>query len=126
MQENTEDKMFQQLLGDYAAPAEDNGFSDLVLSSLPQPRNTRLIKSVMVGGAGAIGAVIASAKLPALWAYVSGVKLPALPTVETPTVNMDVLANSSLLSSPYAPALLGVIVLSALWMGQVVIFGDDV
>ena len=126
MHEDTEDKMFQQLLGDYAAPADDNGFSDLVLASLPQARNTKLIKSVMVGGAGAIGAVIASAKLPALWAYVSVVKLPALPAIETPAVNMDVLANSSLLSSPYAPALLGVIVLSALWIGQVLIFRDDV
>lgn len=125
MQDNTEDKMFKTLLADYAAPTDDNGFSDFVLANLPKPRNTKLIKSVMVGGAGALGALIASAKLPALWAYVSGVTMPALPAVETPTMDITAITNSSLMNSSYAPVILGLGLLLVLWMGQTLLFGDD-
>lgn len=113
-------------MGDYAAPAEDNGFSDHVLANLPKPRDARRLKSVLVGGAGALGAVIASAKVPALWSYMSGFNLPAFPVVETPAVDMSALANSSLVASPYAPFLLGMFVLLVLWTGQSLLFGDDV
>ena len=126
MQENTEDKMFQQLLGDYAAPADDNGFSDRVLASLPKARNTKLIKSVMVGGAGALGAAIASAKLPALWSYVIGAKIPTLPKVETPSVDISIISNYGLMNSSYGPVILGLGILLVLWMGQTLLFGDDV
>lgn len=126
MQEDTEEKMFNELLSDYAAPAEDNGFSDFVLAALPRPKNHQRLKSLMVGGAGALGAVIAVSQLQGLWTYASGVKIPKLPAIEAPSVEVGAFANSALMSSAYAPILLGLGLLLVLWIGQTLIFGDDV
>jgi len=122
MQENTEDKMFAELLSDYAKPAEDNGFSQFVLASMPRPQNQQRLKSIMVGGAGVLGAAIAATQLNGLLGVL---KALTLPTLKTPTVDMTPLANSSLMGSSYAPVFLGLSVVVALWMAQTLIFGDD-
>ena len=122
MQENTEDKMFAELLSDYAKPAEDNGFSQFVLASMPRPQSQQRLKSLMVGCAGALGATIAATQLNGLLGFVEALTLP---TLKAPTVDMSVLANSSLMGSSYAPVFLGLGLLMALWITQALIFGDD-
>ncbi|RZV43814.1 MAG: hypothetical protein EX271_03115 [Acidimicrobiales bacterium] len=126
MQEDTEEKMFKDLLSDYAQPAKDNGFSEFVLATLPQPQSHKRLKSFMVGGAGALGGVIALTQLKGLWTYASGVKIPKLPAIETPSMEIGTLANSSLMSSSYGPLILGLGMLLTLWIAQVLIFGDGV
>ena len=121
MQENTEDKMFAELLSDYAEPAEDNGFSQFVLASLPRPQSQQRLKSLLVGGAGALGAAIAATQLKGLLSFTKGLTIP---TLEAPTVDMTALANSSLMGSTYAPVFLGLGLLTALWIAQTLIFGD--
>jgi len=122
MQENTEDKMFAELLSDYAEPAQDNGFSEFVLASLPRPQNQQRLKSILVGGAGALGAAIAATQLKGLIGFVQALSMP---TLKAPTVDMTSLANSSLMGSSYAPVFLGIGLLVAVWMAQTLIFGED-
>lgn len=119
MHEDTEDKMFKDLLSDYAAPADDNGFSDHVLASFEaRPDHSRL-KMLMVGGAGLVGAAIAGLQLPGLWNYVSGFKVPTLQPVSAPAV------DTSLLSSTYGMAIAGMVLLLLLWVGNNILFGED-
>ena len=122
MQENTEDKMFAELLSDYARPATDNGFSEFVLASMPRSQSQKRLKSLLVGGAGALGAAIAATQMKGLIGLVQAVNLP---TLKTPSVDMTSLANSSLMSSAYAPVFLGLGLLVALWMAQNLLLGDD-
>ena len=46
VQDDTENEMFKDLLGDYAAPAEDAGFSDIVMASLPGEKKSKHFKSL--------------------------------------------------------------------------------
>jgi len=119
MHEDTENKMFKDLLSDYAAPAADNGFSEEVLAGLEaQPDHSRL-KTRLVGGAGLIGAVIAGMQLPGLWNYLSGMSVPNVQPLSTPQV------NTGLFSTSYGMAAVGIILLLGFWIANNVLFGED-
>gem|GEM_PF-2801532 len=123
MQDPIEDKQFQDLLGDYAAPVSDDGFSAYVMAQLPSSsanlQNTENLRRRFIGGGAIMGAVIAATQLPALVKLISklnvpDVSMPALASVDT----------SPFLTSPAmvvaALALMGVI-----WLSSTFIFGDQ-
>ena len=119
MHEDTEDKMFKDLLSDYAAPTADNGFSEKVMANLePRPDHTRL-KALMVGGAGLIGAVIAGLQLPGFWNYLTGISVPDIQPLPTAQI------ETGLLSTSYGMAAVGIILLLGFWVGNNVLFGED-
>ncbi len=82
MIDDTENNEFTELLSGYAAPVEDDGFSAHVLTQAQTPRNTAqktvLVKSIMVGGAALLAALIAVPQMAGLQHLISGIKLPEI------------------------------------------------
>ena len=75
------DKLFQDLLADYAAPVEDDGFTQKLLENVEaETKRVERIRRVSIYGACFTGGVIAAAQLPALVAMAGGLRL-ALPAV---------------------------------------------
>lgn len=125
MHDNSEDKMFKDLLGDYAAPADDDGFSAALLANLPAEPNPARIKSLLVGSAAAVGGAIAMMQVPALWTYLKGVSVPKLPTPSAPAIDFSALDSTGLMSSSYGIWVFTLGALMALWIGKSVLLGDD-
>jgi len=66
--QNPEDKIFKTLLSDYAAPVEDEGFTQsLMLSIEKSERHAPKWRRGVIAGAWAIGGLIAAIQLPALF-----------------------------------------------------------
>jgi hypothetical protein len=119
MQDDFEDKMFKELLGDYTKPAADDGFSEYVLANLEaQPNHSRL-KTILVGGAGVIGAAIAGLQLPGLWHYLTGLKVPAIQPIAAPQV------DAGMFSSTYGMMVFAMIAVLMFWVGNNILFGED-
>ncbi len=125
MQDDTENNMFKDLLGDYAEPSQDNGFSDLVMASLPGAKTSNHLKSLIVGGAGALGAVIAGSQLPGLWNYVTGVNVPNLENLPNISEIQAPAFSLPMLDTSYGMVTALMIGLTVLWLGQSLMFGDD-
>jgi hypothetical protein len=131
MHDNAEDRMFKDLLGDYAAPMDDNGFSANVLAKLETTVDvTRMarIKSAMVGSAAIVGTAFAGLQLPALWRFVSGLSVPTLDVPKINGASLEPIRTSaldfSIFSSSYGlgVAALGIVML--LWIGNNLLFSD--
>ena len=76
------DKLFQDMLADYAAPVEDDGFTQNLVENIEaEAKRVERIRRVSIYGACFTGGVIAAAQLPALAAMAGSLKLalPAMP-----------------------------------------------
>ena len=82
MMQNPDDNLFQDLLADYAAPVEDDGFTQNLLENIQaEAKRVERIRRVSIYGACFAGGVIAAAQLPALATMAGNIKLamPAVP-----------------------------------------------
>jgi len=83
MMQNPDDNLFKNLLSDYAAPLEDDGFTQAVMRSANiSARHVDNFRRAMIGGACFIGGVIAATQLPALMGLIGKVDV-ALPAAST-------------------------------------------
>lgn len=100
MVDNTENNEFRELLSDYAAPIDDDGFSDHVLMQAHSPQNTGAIKNLMVGLAALLATFTAVPQLGKLIHLLGGVQLPelALPTNILESASMPNLTIFALLA----------------------------
>jgi len=83
------DAAFKDLLKDYAAPSQDNGFSERVLQDIQrqEKRNSFPWRKTCLSLAAFTGGLIAAKQLPALS------KLGGQATALTPTANMGAFLN---------------------------------
>ncbi len=127
MQDPIEDKQFENLLSDYAAPVDDAGFSARVMAQLPAEQNsahnttkTRAqLRSTFIGGGATLGGAIAATQVPALAKLLGKVKLP---DINTPAMSS---IDTSIMSTSYGLAAIALLVMGALWLGSTFIFGDQ-
>jgi len=100
MVDDTENNEFRELLSDYAAPINDDGFSDHVLMQAHAPRNTGAIKNLMVGMATLLAAFTAIPQLGKLKQLLGGIKLPelALPANVLESASMPTMTIFALLA----------------------------
>ena len=78
MVDNTENNEFRELLSGYAAPIDDDGFSDHVLMQAHAPQKPGMIKNLMVGTAAVLASFTAIPQLGKLKQLLGGVQLPEL------------------------------------------------
>lgn len=131
MHETPEDNMFTDLLGEYAAPIADNGFSAKVLADIQmhtQEANTETrqnLKNFIVGGAAIIGGMVAALQLPALWTYVKGLSVPVVevPTLDLSSVQTSIGANMA--TPSYTLAAFAMMAALCIWLASAFIFGDN-
>ena len=90
MMQNPNDNLFQDLLSDYAAPVEEDGFSEAVLKSIDaEGRKIERIRRFSIYGACFIGGLIAASQFPALLNMMAKLKL-ALPVIpETSSIPLS-------------------------------------
>lgn len=123
MQDPIEDKQFEDLLSDYAAPVNDGGFSIHVMAQLPSPsantQDTENLRRRFIGGGAIIGAAIAATQLPALLKLTSKLNAPEVSMPALASVDTSALLTSSGMAMA-ALALMGVI-----WLSSTFIFGDQ-
>jgi hypothetical protein len=74
--ENSEDRIFKDLLADYSAPISDEGFSDHLLAALPRTRDTRRLKLAAIGSAFIMASLIFAAQLPSLFRLLARAQTP--------------------------------------------------
>lgn len=120
MHENTDDKMFQDLLSDYAAPVDDNGFGARVMEGLPKRTPP---KAYFVGAGAIAGGAIAARQLPALWNYIGGLKLPSVPVPAMKTEHVQSMVQN------LPPSMLmaaGLVVMTVLWFAGSELLRDDI
>ncbi|PHR93566.1 MAG: hypothetical protein COA69_02695 [Robiginitomaculum sp.] len=122
MQENSEDKIFQDLLSDYSAPVEDKGFSSYVMSNLPTATSThKSLKRAIVGCAALVGGIFATMQIPAFWRYVNSMSLPK---VDVPQMNLASI-DTSTLGSSYTLAAAACMAMLCVWFASTLLFGDN-
>ncbi len=81
MMQNPDDNVFQDILSEYAAPVEEDGFTQSVLESIKaESKRIRRIRSVAIYGACFIGGLIAASQFPALMALIGEIDI-ALPSI---------------------------------------------
>ncbi|MBL4869456.1 MAG: hypothetical protein JKX72_00740 [Robiginitomaculum sp.] len=118
MQDNFDDKMFKDLLNEYAAPMDDAGFSDAVMAGLmpPKPR-----KAYFVGIAAALGGGYAALQVPNLWRYISAINLP---TLNIPKLDIPQIETASSMS-PYTLVSGTLFMLIFIWLCSVFLLEDS-
>jgi len=114
MIDNTENNEFTDLLSDYAAPIEDDGFSDHVLSQTQIAKKTAPLKPIMIGSAALLAALIAVPQLAGLRHLISGVKLPEL-SLDMNALNEMSFSNTAIFAL-LAAMLIGLA--SSLWISE--------
>jgi len=69
MMQNPEDNLFRDLLSDYAAPIEDDGFTKSVMRSIEHenPSRSSNLRRGLIFGACVIGGLMAAIQLPGLF-----------------------------------------------------------
>lgn len=82
MMQNPEDNLFKDLLSEYVAPIEDDGFTKSVMRSIEYeiPSRTTLRRG-LIFGACAIGGLIAAFQLPALFELMGQTISPDLASI---------------------------------------------
>ena len=125
MQDPIDDKMFEDLLGDYAAPVDDNGFSAKVMDSLPAVRDTDALRTRLISGAGLAGVLIAAFQIPALTKLIAKVKLPEINTPSMGSLPTLSEIEPGLLGSPYGLIAALLVTLMLAWVCASFIFGDQ-
>ena len=74
---------FKDLLGAYAAPAKDDGFTQMVMAKAQAQsapvRNTEKTRTAMMTAAALIGGAFAALQIPALIDLAAAINLPTLP-----------------------------------------------
>lgn len=76
MMQNPDDKLFKDLLSDYAAPVAEDGFSDSVLKTIEaETRKVERIRRFSICGASFVGGVIAASQFPALITLAAKIKV---------------------------------------------------
>ncbi len=124
MHDNFDDKMFKDLLGDYAAPLAEDGFSHSVMASLPQrDKVENKLRSVFISTGAIIGGGIAAAQIPAVWGYISGVKLP---TLTVPNMDIAQLETAASSSPSYMLIAAGLMALMIFWLGSALLLENDI
>ncbi|PHS41969.1 MAG: hypothetical protein COA91_00915 [Robiginitomaculum sp.] len=114
MVDNTENNEFRELLSDYAAPIEDDGFSQHVLTQAPSPRNTGAIKRTMIGTAALIAAIVSVPQLASLKHFISGIKLPEV-SLNLSALNEMSISNAAIFAL-LAAMLIGLA--SSFWLNE--------
>jgi len=122
MSDNSEDKIFKDLLSDYARPVPDGGFSAAVLTRCARRKDNRVLKTVTIGSAALVGGLIAAAQLPALLQLTSKFSVPEIPTSKLATIDVNTLA-STIFASPF---MLATALLVILWFCATVLSGDAI
>lgn len=120
MQENTEDNMFNALLSDYAAPLDDDGFSDALMANLPT-RQTHPLKAKFISTAAILGGAYAALQLPTLWRYISGLTLPSFNVPKLDVSQIETAATSS----SYTLVAAALFAIMIIWLGSTFVFGDE-
>lgn len=100
MVDNTENNEFRELLSEYSAPIDDDGFSEHILMQTHTPRNVTAIKTLMIGIAALLAAFTAIPQLGKLQHLIASIRLPdiALPANVLESVNMPTLTIFALLA----------------------------
>ena len=125
MQDPIDDKMFEDLLGDYAAPVDDNGFSAKVMDSLPPVSDTDALRTRLISSAGLVGVIIAAFQIPALTKLIAKVKLPEVNTPSMGSLPTLSEIEPGLMSTPYGMAITLLLGLMLAWVCASFIFGDQ-
>lgn len=75
-----EDDSFKALLEDYAAPLEDNGFTNHVMKAVQQKqRHMQRVKFAFLAAGSFTGGIIAAGQMPRVWTFIANISLPANP-----------------------------------------------
>ncbi|HFB54725.1 MAG TPA: hypothetical protein ENJ46_02280 [Hellea balneolensis] len=117
--ENSEDRMFKDLLTDYAAPVADEGFSDHVLASLPRTRDTQRLKLAAIGSAFFMASLIFIAQLPSLFRLLARIQTPKsdTPHLLVPDITGELATlMQNLTGNPIYLVMAGTILLMVMWM----------
>jgi len=132
MQDPIEDKQFENLLSDYAAPIDDDGFSAHLLAQLPDEQNSAQsntesrthLRRAFIGGGAIVGGGIATTQVPALAKLLGKVSLPV---INAPEISVPVIApvDTSIMMTSYGMAAAVLLVMGVLWLGSTFIFGDQ-
>ena len=132
MQDPIEDKQFENLLSDYAAPVDDDGFSARVMAQLPDEQNSAhntteisaQLRRTFIGGGAIVGGAIAATQVPALARLLGKVKLPDISASEM-SVPVMASVDTSMMTTTYGMAAIAIFVMGALWVSSTFIFGDQ-
>jgi len=85
MMTQPDDNLFQDMLADYIAPADDDGFTDTVMQKIQaKAARTERLRKGLIYGACFIGGVIAATQLPAFMTILEDVNV-AMPDVSSPS-----------------------------------------
>lgn len=128
MPHNSSDTAIEDFLRSYTAPADDNGFTAMIMAKADAEvsRLARLRRRIL-NGACFVGGIGTAAQLPKLWGVLTGLSVPKISVPDMSALNVSNLDVSALDMNTMSPSMLyaviggvmvAVMMIWALWADQ--------